>query len=331
VSALCGGSTDAGDAGRVTFKNDFRVSIRQSSVVLVSTVDKGEGELAIPRQRRLLASKTESGRRRAKSTMDAHQQQRRRHVESDSIDILLTESNRHAILTGTLDDSTVVDWHSHAFAQMLCPSKGVVSVIFPNSLCVVPENYGLWIPAGYSYAVVASTTSALGVLCIRLPPELIEGHPHEPAIRRLNAGAERAPPDQIYGAFSQSDDAHASENQLLQYLSNVPVPSDRRARPIAFGLVTALHDLRTLKEWGALSGASERTLTRIFQTEVGMSFRAWRTRVQVAQTIALLLSGQSVKSAACSAGYSSPSAFVAAFRLATGESPMRYLRSLCWD
>jgi AraC-like DNA-binding protein len=263
--------------------------------------------------------------------MDEHQQQRRRHVESDSRDILLTDENWRAALCGTLDDSTVVDWHSHDFAQLLCPSKGVVSVVFRSSLCVVPQHYCLWIPAGELHAVVASINSALGVLCIKQTDEVFPDQPSQPTIRRLELGTEQAAPERLFDVFSHTGEAHESSNQLVRYLANIPVPSDRRARPIAFGLVTAPHDLRTLKEWGALSGASERTLARIFQTEVGMSFRTWRTCVQVAQTIALLLSGQTVKSAACSAGYSSPSAFVAAFRSATGESPMRYLRSLKWD
>ncbi|WP_186307837.1 helix-turn-helix domain-containing protein [Paraburkholderia sp. BCC1884] len=257
--------------------------------------------------------------------------QRQKHVESVSRDVSLTDDAPHAVLIETLDDSTVVDWHSHEFAQILCPSKGVVAVILSDWLCLVPQNYGVWIPANVLHTVVAGISTALDIVCIKQTGTSIESRPAQPVIRRMEPRADKNHPDQLPAVFHQDEDMDAPEYQLVQYLYGVPIPRDRRARPIAFGLVTSLHDLRTLKEWGAQSGASERTLMRIFQTEVGMSFRAWRTRLQVAQTIALLLCGQSVKSAACSAGYSSPSAFVAAFRLATGESPMRYLRNSQWD
>ena len=73
-------------------------------------------------------------------------------------------------------------------------------------------------------------------------------------------------------------------------------------------------------------GASERTLARIFLAETGMGFREWRQRLQIAEALAALLGGQSVKAAAATVGYAGASAFVAAFKVLAGSTPLQYLR-----
>ena len=112
------------------------------------------------------------------------------------------------------------------------------------------------------------------------------------------------------------------------WLQGIPIPADRRARPIAFRLLAAPHDQRPLAEWGAVLGASERTLARLFEAQTGMGFRQWRQRLQVAEALAVLLDGQSVKAAAATVGYAGASAFVAAFRALAGSTPLQYLREI---
>jgi AraC-like DNA-binding protein/quercetin dioxygenase-like cupin family protein len=257
-------------------------------------------------------------------------------IESASRNVNLTDEKPQLSLSETLDDGTVVGWHSHNFSQALCPLEGVVALLVRNWLSVVPEAYAAWVPAGVVHTVIANTGTCLRTICVKAPDAARQGqavYPEHPVIRRAGLSVEIKDedlPEALLAAFDRLDE-DAPADSLLQYLSGVPIPTDRRARPIAFRLINALYDQRTLKEWGEQFGASERTLSRIFQTEVGMSFRAWRTRLQVAETIALLLSGRSVKSASWSAGYASPSAFVAAFRVATGESPLQYLKSARWE
>ncbi|WP_213766217.1 AraC family transcriptional regulator [Caballeronia sp. dw_19] len=265
------------------------------------------------------------------------QWQKPRLVESASRDVSLTPEFPQLSLAETLDNGLVVGWHSHDFAQVLCPSKGVVALLVRDWLSVVPEGFAALVPAGVVHTVVANTTTTLRTICVRQPESTPRDPAHavHPKIRRLGRDALMAEGDlagRVLSSFEAPgrDEVHSPEDALLGYLSGVPIPGDRRARPIAFRLINALHDQRTLKEWGEQFGASERTLSRIFHDEVGMSFRQWRTRVQLAETIALLLSGRSVKTASCSAGYSSPSAFIAAFRAVTGESPLKYLNSSIW-
>ena len=259
-------------------------------------------------------------------------------IESASLDIRLSASQPRVDLTETLDDGTVVGWHAHEFAQVLNPEHGAVALFVRDWLSIVPQSHAAYIPAGLMHTVVANTNASLHTLCIHAGSMTPSGlDPSRPIIRKVVANIAGAHDlglqDRLISTFAPTRDVSTddAEVKLNQFLAGVPVPRDRRARPIAFRLVSALHDQRTLKEWGEVLGASERTLTRIFRDETGMSFRSWRLRLQVASTIALLFCGRSVKSASSAAGYANPSAFVSAFHAATGQSPLEYIKDASWD
>ncbi|MDR5761410.1 AraC family transcriptional regulator [Caballeronia sp. LZ035] len=259
-------------------------------------------------------------------------------IESASLDVRLSESQPQIDLTETLDDGTVVGWHAHEFAQVLNPEQGAVALFVRDWLSIVPQSHAAYIRAGVMHTVVANTHASLRTICIQHDDPGLSGlDASRPLIRKvvpaLSGDHDAAVQDRLIRTFTQTRAISTDEAdvRLNQFLAGVPVPQDRRARPIAFRLVSALHDQRTLKEWGEVLGASERTLTRIFRDETGMSFRSWRLRLQVAATIALLFCGRSVKSASSAAGYASPSAFVSAFHAATGQSPLEYIKDASWD
>lgn len=71
-------------------------------------------------------------------------------------------------------------------------------------------------------------------------------------------------------------------------------------------------------------GASPRTIERIFNDEVRMSFGARRQRLRLLSALELLAHGESVTRAALMVGYETPSSFIAAFRKAFNVTPARY-------
>jgi AraC-like DNA-binding protein len=71
---------------------------------------------------------------------------------------------------------------------------------------------------------------------------------------------------------------------------------------------------------------SERTLTRRFEAELGMSLRSWRRRLRLFKAVELMGGGLDVTRTALELGYGSTSAFVYAFRTETGCSPQAYMR-----
>ena len=66
---------------------------------------------------------------------------------------------------------------------------------------------------------------------------------------------------------------------------------------------------------------SERTLARLVVRETGLSFGAWRLRIIMLAATHHLLAGECVEEVAERFGYSSASAFTAAFRRIFGLTP----------
>ncbi|EMQ2226376.1 AraC family transcriptional regulator [Citrobacter freundii] len=71
---------------------------------------------------------------------------------------------------------------------------------------------------------------------------------------------------------------------------------------------------------------SERTLSRRFTIETGMSLRSWKKRLRLMKAIELLDGGKGVTETAIELGYSSSSAFVYAFHLTMGHAPLDYMK-----
>jgi AraC-like DNA-binding protein len=105
------------------------------------------------------------------------------------------------------------------------------------------------------------------------------------------------------------------------------MPADPRVRVIAERLIADPGDPRELAAWADFTHASVRTLSRLFQNETGLSFARWRVQVRVRAAIHLLGTGASVDAAARHVGYRKTSAFIAAFRRVTGQTPGTYLRT----
>lgn len=104
----------------------------------------------------------------------------------------------------------------------------------------------------------------------------------------------------------------------------LPKPTDRRLLRIAHAVLKALGDTRTLDAWADWAGLSPRSLTRLCQAELGMSFAQWRQQAGLVHALEGLARGESVASVADALGYATPSNFIAMFRRAFGEPPARY-------
>ena len=80
----------------------------------------------------------------------------------------------------------------------------------------------------------------------------------------------------------------------------------------------------TLEDGARSTGASPRTLARLFRSELGTTFLQWRQQVLLAK--ALTLAARKVPMAVISAelGYASPSAFTAMVRRSVGAPPSRF-------
>ena len=105
----------------------------------------------------------------------------------------------------------------------------------------------------------------------------------------------------------------------------LPMPTDERALALAHHVLAQPSNVngKNLDELAQQHGVARRTLERRFRDETGMSFGMWRQKARLLDSIRLLAEGKSVTDAALDSGYSSVSAFIAAFKTTFGYTPGR--------
>ena len=104
----------------------------------------------------------------------------------------------------------------------------------------------------------------------------------------------------------------------------LPTPQDER---LAAACAVTGEDLATavsLAELARAVNVGERTLSRLFRREFGMTYPQWRTRVRVFEAMILLAGGASVTDTASRCGWATTSGFVDTFHRMMGRTPGNY-------
>ncbi|BFO18447.1 hypothetical protein SHKM778_48350 [Streptomyces sp. KM77-8] len=113
------------------------------------------------------------------------------------------------------------------------------------------------------------------------------------------------------------DQLRASPQQPL----HLPTPTSPLLRTLCDILQADPGDGRTLAELGREVGASDRTLSRLFRSGLGMTFPQWRTQLRLHHALVLLTERTPVTTVAHQCGWSSASAFIDVFRRTFGHTP----------
>ena len=198
---------------------------------------------------------------------------------------------------------------------------------------IVPVDRAVWIPARISHTITMSGTVAMRTLYLK--PRLARKLPRRccvvnvpPLLKELILHACASPALRKRVEWQR----HLMEIILdqLDTIQMVPLqllnPSDARALNIAEALLANPSDRRPLARLCKLSGAGKRTVERLFQEQVGMSFGKWRQQLRLMQALRILAEGAKVTHAALDAGYSTPSAFISMFKKTLGTTPKSYFR-----
>ncbi|MCF2527784.1 AraC family transcriptional regulator [Yinghuangia soli] len=229
-----------------------------------------------------------------------------------------------------------VDWHDHAENQLIAPGLGVLQVSTPDGTWIVPPHRAVWVPAGIPHAHEAHGPTEMRNLCfpaavnpLRLDrPTVLAVTPLLREVVAALTGAAHVPDrDRPLSAAHRRNLEQVALDQLRRVDElplGLPAPRDPRLRDIAALLTADPGDERTLAELGAAVGAAERTLSRLFRAETGMSFPQWRGQLRLQYSLKLLATGRSVTAVAAACGYATPSAFIEAFRHAFGTTPGSY-------
>lgn len=242
-----------------------------------------------------------------------------------------------APVVGIAEDYPSLDgtFHAHQRAQLVYAAEGVVTVTTARGLYVVPPQRAVWVCGGERHKVESKRAFRLRTLYLdearlRDLPRATTVLAVGPLLRELVLAQVAAP----WTWEPRSREARRVA-VLLDELRQVeaaplslPLATDARVRRVCSALERDPADDRDLDAFARTAGASPRHLARLFVTETGLTFGAWRQQLRLLRALERLAAGASVLEVAIDLGYGSASSFGAMFRRALGTSPARYFAAM---
>lgn len=254
-------------------------------------------------------------------------------------DIRLTSSPPAEFVTdprdggGWLDHGYHIELHAHPDGQLVYAASGVLTTTTDRGTWLAPANRLTWTPPGFehSHRFFGSTDVRL----INIPAAQCASLAPSPGVFAVSPLLR-----EVILAMTERDDATTAPYERLRAVAmdelveapetslHLPEPEDDRLRAVTDLLRADPSQTSSLAELGRAVGASERTLSRLFTSELGMSFQRWRSILRVHTAIVLLTEGSSVTRTAMESGWSNPSSFIEVFTSIVGQTPGRYQASL---
>ena len=232
------------------------------------------------------------------------------------------------VVARDLEASELLRAHWHPWGQVTYATDGVVRITVGNSSWIVPPQRAIWIPPAVVHEVAMLERVRLRALYVLAEAAPFAGSECEVldvsallrelvlALGQAPAGSER----EAKIAALILDEVAGSATLPIR----VALPHDKRLKSLCESIIADPSCTLTLDQWADRSGASARTLARLFERELGMSFGRWRQQARLAHAASLIARGKPLSQVAAELGYASQSAFSAMFRKTFGRSPSAF-------
>ena len=241
-----------------------------------------------------------------------------------------------------LKADTQVKPHRHPWGQLAISTTGTIRLTVAQGTYIVPPSRALWVPPGMEHAVTMVESADLRTLYFfqthgRCGPDVADAE--EAAWRQcrvLNASdllraVVRELPTLPDDSLQLSAQDRAREHHLSELLLDemrrasvvqlgVKLPQDKRLRLLCEDVLADPTRFETLEDWARDTGASPRTVARLFRQQLECSFTQWRQQVVLAHAVSLAARNWPIQRIAAELDYS-PSAFSAMVRRTVGMPP----------
>jgi AraC-like DNA-binding protein len=217
--------------------------------------------------------------------------------------------------------------HAHGAAQLIYATRGVMEVTASETCWLIPPHFGVWIPARARHRIRMTGAVSMRTLYLRRSaarglPEICMALQISPLFRELIVETVRL------GNLRIRNPLHGALRDLLVWQlrnaapvpTSVTLPKDERALAVAQAFLAAPGGAG-LEALCSRAGISLRTIERVFQRELGISFELWRRQARLMKAVELLSTGRAVKQVAFDVGYRQPAAFIEMFRQTLGMTP----------
>lgn len=233
----------------------------------------------------------------------------------------------------TYDARTVLDWHDHEVGQLVHAMSGTMRLATADHVVLLPPSMALWVPPGIRHRIEFMARAEMRTIYVRPDILPIEG-PRcrildvSPLLRELILAAiPPALPDTDTPRRIALFDLLAAElAESTEIPLSLPMPLDKRIRPMADRALVNPGDIGSISAWAATAPASRKTVERLFLRQTGMTPSHWLKQARLIFAVSALAEGQSVSSVALDLGYATPSSFAYMFRQTLGVAPSKFSR-----
>jgi len=229
--------------------------------------------------------------------------------------------------TRRLAAGAMFDRHRHEEHQLVYLSAGATTITTERGTWTVPSDRAVFIPAGYWHEHHFYGTATFHTIGFTADVPALQ--PRVPTVIGVDELLRELIVVVADGGLPDDETARLRAVIIDRLRRAEPrplfVPRPRDARLIAACQIVE-RDLEVsigLEELGRAVGAGGRTLSRLFRTELAMSYPAWRTRARLAVASVLLAEGVPVSRVALRCGWSTASAFIDTYRSHFGSTPGR--------
>ena len=231
-------------------------------------------------------------------------------------------------LTQLRSGGDVFTRHRHDDHQLIYVSSGVLATHTAQGAWVASPDRAVWVPGGLWHEhrlYGSSSVHTVGFPVSRAPlgvdaPVVLAV---SPLLRELIV--------EYTKDMRESGDSGLIREMIMNRLRVAPVqvlslpePQERRLALACRMVSDDLTEPIPLSRLAAAVGASERTLSRLYRAELGMSYPQWRTNLRVFWAMIALAEGFTVTQTAHRCGWATPSAFVDTFTRVMGCTPGQY-------
>jgi AraC-like DNA-binding protein len=250
--------------------------------------------------------------------------QKRRSVADEAYWVVRTSA-------ANLKAAAVLPNHAHEWHQLIYVSAGLMSVATEAGSWVAPATWAIWVPAGIRHGIRFVVDSAFRTAYFR--PDWADNYPtgctvvsvsallRELILRTIKIGKldRRHPLETAIAALIVSELQVSGARSL-----SLKQPTSEAMCRAARLMTKRSPQTATVSSLASAVGAGTRTFERQFFAETGMTPGRWRQHQAMLTGLESLAGGTAIKIVAAQSGYSTASAFIAAFRKIFGTTPGSY-------
>lgn len=249
--------------------------------------------------------------------------------------INIVDKNPDSILVMRQQTEQRLPAHQHDKAQLLLVYGGIAYLQTDATDFYIPSNHYIWIPKNYPHNLMFNTQD-LSIINVYFPGEKADRfydelgiYPVSKLLEEMLSFSEKWQGDYFKGSwefeFLLTLKGVLSRENLKKFSIQLPTTDDQRLNAIIDNFRNRLNEDLSLDTLAQQSGMSVRSLTRLFQTKLRITFVQYLKMLRIIRAMELIKDTDlNMTEVAYEIGYSNISAFSNNFHQLTNMRPTQF-------